>query len=375
MEGFPHSFLNESKSVQLKIINLGQYCWSVLQSEIEAQKDLDQSALIKIWKEKGRQDGLKTKEEDIEKVKREYQYQIDESNRQTILVEKKLTKFEKELDDKVLKSEKQIQEKYIQELQKERDHILREAKVQVKEELSMLKEENIRLKSLQDYKQAFDFLHSQYMEKEKDIESLKTRIDDLTRVRTSYQLGKDGEGEIESLLKQLADFEHVNVHAEPDKADFRLTKGSVHMILDSKKYSGVVPKKERDKIIDNTDKDSLISGGILLSLNSKISARQHCEIELTKHNKPILYLCFVGMTQDAKLHCLDLSLKMLVRIIQSQNEKERNELVEKTKLALILLEEHRKKLENAKKALLEGVEHLKIGLTDVKQIMETLSIV
>ena len=374
MEAFPESFLHESKSVQLKIIQLGQYCWSLLESEIESQKELDQSSLIKIWKEKGRIDGLKLKEEEIEKVKREHSILIEEVNRQNLLLEKKLSKYEKELEDRVQKSEKQIQDKYILELQKEKEHILREAKVQVKEELSMLKEENIRLKSSQDYKQAFDFLHSQYIEKENEITSLKVKIDDLTRVRTSYQLGKDGEGEIENLLKQLADFEHVNVHAEAEKADFRLTKDKIHLILDSKKYSGVVPKKERDKLIDNTDKDSLISGGILLSLNSKISARQHCEIELTKQNKPILYLCFLGMTQDAKLHCLDLSLKMLFRIIQSQNEKERNELVEKTKLALVLLEEHRKKLENSKKAFLEGIEHLKIGLADVKQIMETLSI-
>jgi hypothetical protein len=375
MDGFPVSFVEESKTIQIKIIQLGQYCWSMLESEIEAQKDLDQSALIKIWKEKGRIEGLKSKEEDVERVKREYHSIAEETNREKILLEKKLLKFEKDFEDRMQKADKQLQEKYGQDLQKERDHILREAKVQVKEELSMLKEENIRLKSAQDYKQAFEFLHSQYTAKEKEIDSLKLKVEELTKVRTSYQLGKEGEGEIENLLKQLSDFEHINVHAEPDKADFRLTKDKVHMILDSKKYSGVVPKKERDKLIDNTDKDSLISGGILLSLNSKISARQHCEIELTKQNKPILYLCFVGMTQDAKLHCLDLSLKMLVRIIQSQNERERNELVEKTKLALIMLEEHRKKLENTKKALQEGMGHLQVSLADVKQIMETLSIV
>jgi hypothetical protein len=375
MDGFPVSFVEESKTIQIKIIQLGQYCWSMLESEIEAQKDLDQSALIKIWKEKGRIEGLKSKEEDVERIKREYHSIAEETNREKILLEKKLLKFEKDFEDRMQKADKQLQEKYGQDLQKERDHILREAKVQVKEELSMLKEENIRLKSAQDYKQAFEFLHSQYTAKEKEIDSLKLKVEELTKVRTSYQLGKEGEGEIENLLKQLSDFEHINVHAEPDKADFRLTKDKVHMILDSKKYSGVVPKKERDKLIDNTDKDSLISGGILLSLNSKISARQHCEIELTKQNKPILYLCFVGMTQDAKLHCLDLSLKMLVRIIQSQNERERNELVEKTKLALIMLEEHRKKLENTKKALQEGMGHLQVSLADVKQIMETLSIV
>lgn len=372
MEYLPPSFLQESKSVQTKIIALGQHCWALLQSELESQKDLDQSALIRLWKEKGRSESMQTTEEAIQRVKREYQLIIEEGQREKTLLDRKYQKLEKDFEERITKAESQIQEKYIQDLQKERDHIFRESKLLVKEEISVLKEENIILKSTKDYKAAYDFLDTQYIQRVNEIDELKQKVDELTRVKSSYQLGKEGEGEIETMLKCLHEFDWKNVHAEPDKADFRLSKEKFTIILDSKKYSRAVPKIERDKIIDNTDKDALVCGGILLSLNSKISARQHCEIEITKQNKPILYLSFIGMTQDAKVHCLDMSLKLLLRLVQAHTEKERSELIEKVKLAFCILEEHKKKLENTKKTLLESVEHLKTSLIDVKQVMELL---
>jgi hypothetical protein len=384
---FPSEFLQYPTPVQRKIIHLGLHCWTILMDEVEAQKELDQAALIRIWKEKGRDDAQKEKDLEIDRINKEHQSQIDrflrekkfeieEIQNEKLSLERKNIKIERESEERIQKLVRVHTEKFQLELIKEREHILREAKVQVKEEIACLKEENIRLKSLQDFKSAFEFSQSQYDMKVAEIQHLKKQIEDLTKVKSSYQLGKEGETEIEQLLKMLPDFDIQNVHAEPDKADFRITvQKKFNIILDSKKYSRSVPKIERDKLIDNTDKDAMICAGVLLSLNSKISARQHCEIEMTKNNKPILYLSFVDMTQEAKLHCLDLSVKLLLRLVQTQNEKERGELIEKIRYAFALLEDHKKKLENTKKSLMESVEYLKTGLHDVKQIMEVLTLV
>jgi len=82
----------------------------------------------------------------------------------------------------------------------------------------------------------------------------------------------------------------------------------------------------------------------------------------------------MGMTQEAKFHCLDLSLRLLLRIVNSQNEKERGELVEKIHTAFTLLDELRKKMENQKKSASELFESLKISLGDIKRISDILII-
>ena len=80
------------------------------------------------------------------------------------------------------------------------------------------------------------------------------------------------------------------------------------------------------------------------------------------------------MTQEAKFHCLDISLRLLLRIVNSQNEKERGELVEKIHAASTLLTELGKKMENQKKSAVDLLESLKIGLVDIKRISDLLII-
>jgi hypothetical protein len=250
---------------------------------------------------------------------------------------------------------------------------VREARLALKEEIGSIKDENVKLKASQDFKAAFEFAQEQYQIQIMETQKLKDQIQELTRVRSSFHLGKEGEGEIENFLKQASDFDYINVNTEADKADFRLTnKDKKVVILDSKKFTNAVGKKDRDKLVDNTDKDATVCAGMMVSLTSKIAARQHCEIEFTPNSKPILYLCLMGMTQEAKFHCLDISLRLLLRLVNSQNEKERGELVEKIQAASTLLTELGKKMENQKKSAVDLLESLKIGLVDIKRISDLL---
>ena len=364
MDHLPKEFLSLSTSLQSKIISLGLTSWHLIQDEVDSQKDLDQSTLIELWKEKGRKEVRNEKDKEHQRLIKDVQSERDDILHEKNTLERKLLKLEKETEDKLRK-----------EFERDKEHLLREARLALKEEMGSIKDENVKLKASQDFKVAFEFAQEQYQIQITETQKLKDQIQELTRVRSSFHLGKEGEGEIENFLKQASDFDYINVNTEADKADFRLTnKEKKVIILDSKKFTNAVGKKDRDKLVDNTDKDATVCAGMMVSLTSKIAARQHCEIEFTPNSKPILYLCLMGMTQEAKFHCLDISLRLLLRIVNSQNEKERGELVEKIHAASTLLTELGKKMENQKKSAVDLLESLKIGLVDIKRISDLLII-
>ena len=364
MDHLPKEFLSLSTSLQSKIISLGLTSWHLIQDEVDSQKDLDQSTLIELWKEKGRKEVRNEKDKEHQRLIKDVQSERDDILHEKNTLERKLLKLEKETEDKLRK-----------EFERDKEHLLREARLALKEEMGSIKDENVKLKASQDFKVAFEFAQEQYQIQITETQKLKDQIQELTRVRSSFHLGKEGEGEIENFLKQASDFDYINVNTEADKADFRLTnKDKKVVILDSKKFTNAVGKKDRDKLVDNTDKDATVCAGMMVSLTSKIAARQHCEIEFTPNSKPILYLCLMGMTQEAKFHCLDISLRLLLRIVNSQNEKERGELVEKIHAASTLLTELGKKMENQKKSAVDLLESLKIGLVDIKRISDLLII-
>jgi hypothetical protein len=361
-EYLPKEFNAYDKNTQVKIVQLGISFWIFVQNEIDAHKDLNNSQLIEIWKTAGYNSAMAQKDKEITKLVKQKQDEIDD-----VLYEKK--QLQKRFDS----LERDLAGQFQKEFEGQKGILLKEARLNFLEEINGLKEEISRLRLVQDFKTAYEFMHDKYKEQAVEIEGLKQKIVDLTKVRSSFHLGKEGEFEIETYLKQISDFDYLNVNTEADKADFRLTSKDKHVIiLDSKNFTHSVPKKDREKLIDNTDKDATVGAGIMISLNSKISARQHCEIEFTPGNKPILYLCLQSMTQEARLHSIDVSLKLLLKLVSSQNEKERNELLEKLKCVVLTINEVKKKIENIKKNATEILETAKVSLGDLKGITDML---
>jgi hypothetical protein len=355
MNHLPKQFLEYDLGTQKKIVELGLFSWAAIQAELSLQKELDSDELIRLWKENGRKQGMLEKE-------RELQGKLDE-----------LTYTNYSLQKKLEQSLSESSSEFKKKLEAEKELIARQTRIDMSEEYGKLKEEIVKLKAGVDFKAAYDFAQARFEELTKTNKELQEKLQEATRVKSSFHLGKEGEGEIEEFLKQIPDFDYMNVHAEADKADFRITsKEKVVMILDSKKFTHAVPKKDRDKLIDNTDKDAVVAGGILVSLSSKISARQHCEIEFTPNNKPILYLCLSGMTNEAKLHALDMALKLLIRLVSLKSNNEKDLLVEKIQNACCSLQEISKRFENCKKNAAEILENSKIGLADVKKVCDAL---
>jgi hypothetical protein len=375
MDHLPSKFTSLDSQVQLKIVNAGLYVWSLVQNEIERQKDMNTDDVIRLWKDAGKQEAYAEKEREIVRLLKEKDAAFQDLLAEKSILGKRLSLLESEVAGKVAEEIQRTSTLLQNKFDAEKQMMYREARLAALEECSKLKEENTALKMGVNFKEAYDFSQARYIELQKEHEGLKERLEDLTRVRSSYHLGKEGEAEIEELLKQNADFDYVNVNAEADKADFRLTaKDKTVFILDSKKYKRSVPKKEIDKLIANTDKDTTVAGGILVSLQSKICKRTHCEVEFTPANKPILYLCLDDMTAEAKLHALDISFKLLMQLVEAQDQVQRSELLEKMKHALGLVNDLMKRVEGMKKSATEILDTAKLSLGDIKKMKDYLAV-
>jgi hypothetical protein len=373
MKHLPREFLSYDQDEQVKIVNLGLVTWSALQAELEHHNNLDSDKLMQLWKEQGRKEGTAEKEKELKRAVKEKQEIIDDLNSELRTFSRRLDNAEKDYETQLKKVEAELAGKLQKEVVAQKDILVREARLDFMDELNKLKSENAQLKLAGDFKSAYDFAQKRFEELVQQKEDLQRRLDELTCVRSSFLLGKEGEGEIEGYLKKCVDFDFTNVHTEPDKADFRITtKDGKSIILDSKKFTNAVPKKDRDKLLDNTDKDAGVCAGIMVSLNSKISARQHCEIEFSPANKPVLYLCLQSMTNEAKLHCIDMGVKFLLKLVSSRSEKERGELIEKMKMASISITDCRSRLENIKRAATDMLENTKLGLNDCKVAFDVL---
>jgi hypothetical protein len=369
----PREFLSYDQDEQVKIVNLGLVSWSALQAELEHHTNMDSDKLIQLWKEQGRKEGVSEKEKEVKRLLKEKQDLIDDLNSELRTFSRRLETVEKEHQVQMKKVEVELAGKLQKEVVAQKDILVREARLDFMDELNTLKAENAQLRLAGEFKSAYEFAQKRFEEVVAQKDELQRRVDDLTCVRSSFLLGKEGEGEIEGYLKKCVDFDFTNVHTEPDKADFRITtKDGKSIILDSKKFTNAVPKKDRDKLLDNTDKDAGVCAGIMVSLNSKISARQHCEIEFSPANKPVLYLCLQSMTTEAKLHCIDMGVKFLLKLVSSRSEKERGELLEKMKVASISITDCRNRLENIKRAATDVLENTKMGLNDCKVAFDVL---
>jgi hypothetical protein len=80
------------------------------------------------------------------------------------------------------------------------------------------------------------------------------------------------------------------------------------------------------------------------------------------------------MTTEAKLHALDISFKMLMRLVESQDQVQRSELLEKMKRAIGVLNDIMKKVEGIKKSATEILDTAKVSLADMKQVKEYLMV-
>jgi hypothetical protein len=347
MDQFPQSFLKRDSPTQKKIIELGLYCWSLIEHELDSQKDMDQADLIFAWKEKGRTEAKHHVEE-------EYTRLLKKKDEQLQSVE-----YEKEHLENQMKKQFE-QEKFL---------VMKATRLDVEKEYQTLKEDKIRLETRLETQEDFQVLSRSLV---KENAKLKELNEKLTETKSSATIGKDGENLIDVLLSGLH-YEYEKTADESEKADFRITtENKLHFILDSKKYKKNVGKKEKDKLIRDVDSDATVNGGILVSLLSGITHHASGDIITTPNSKPILFISLMGMTEETQIQFLNISIKLLEKYTSLNEQKERADLAEKIKATLPVITESIQRFKNIVKNAEKMLDDAKVGVSQLEPLYKLL---
>jgi hypothetical protein len=364
MEHLPEEFQDASREEQAQIAQLGVQCWTILKKEVGKVKDLDYTKLAEKFKEEGRKEGKREGEKEVTRLLREKEYAFDDLQAQLMTLEKRLQRVDVDKQKELEEFEKRLKK----ENDREREAVAREAALTERSSfLQQVKEYEIQIAQLtakQDWKLA-------YTENQKMITKLEEQLAAFTKIRSSYEIGQEGEEETESMLCKIPEWDCERVSKEKDRADFRMTsKDKKAFILDSKKYVNAIPKKERDKLMSNVDDDATVSGGILVSLDSKITTKDNCEIETTPGKKVVCYLNLAGMTGEAKIAYIGSTLKFLHQYVASRGEREKNEMRERMQEGTSRIGELKKETENMRNKAKELYESLKLNVSKIQSIMD-----
>jgi hypothetical protein len=374
---FPERFISASKETQSEIIDIGLLCWDLLQKESMKQHDIQLSTLLDNAREEGYTKGKQHAASELLSKLTSAELQKQHHELENTLLKSRLDQEISTRETKLSELKAQCE----QEFQRKESLLIRESRLEEKESLQTKfnSERQIfqeRLTQLQ-----IEVAHWKEKENWEEIykseklqkESLQRQLDDLQRTRTPYELGEEGQDEINAILSQIQEWDFEEVDKEPGKADFRAkNKESKIFILDSKKYTTAIPKKERDKIIRDVDKDSSVLGGILVSLTSKIHTKDHCEIEITPGKKPICYLVLDGMDFATKQACIQATLRLLLQYVASNNQREKDILLDKIQQAFLKLGELKAETENQRNKAKELYESLKLGVDRIQNILNYL---
>lgn len=347
MDQFPPTFQKQNSLTQTKIIDLGLYCWSLLEHELDSQTNMDHAHLISVWKEKGRIEAKLHAEEEYTRLLKKKDEQIQS------------LEYEKE------HSESQVKKQFEQE----KCLLIKSTRLDVEKEYQTIKEEKIRLETKLETQEDFQVLCRSLV---KENVKLKELNEKLTETKSSATIGKDGEDLIDVLLSGLR-YEYVKTSDEAEKADFRITtENKLHFILDSKKYKKNVGKKEKDKIIRDVDADATVNGGILVSLLSGITHHISGDIITTPNSKPILFISLMGMAKETQVEFLNIAIKLLEKYTSLNEQKERADLAEKIKATVPVITDSIQRFKNIVKNAEKMLEDAKVGLSQLEPLYKLL---
>lgn len=307
---YPAEFMTHKQEDKVRIVKLGLSCWDIAMREAH---------------------NLLADDETLERLQKESLERISELTSKLQLLESTLSS-RMELAQEVYK--KQFEGEKLNAI---KEAILQERENQ-QEELMDIRITCATLKAKDEYNNissnAFDYLKDQLVKREDEVKNLNQQIQSATKVRTSQELGKIGEKEIECLFKEYVQSEITNMASIGHRGDFHIhIRGpngeSIKLLVDSKNYKGAVQKVERDKIIRDVDGDESISGGLMISLQSNIASRFNFEIEQTEKKKSILYISLKDLSYEESGRSVDAAIRVLTAVTTNHDAEIEEDLFKK----------------------------------------------
>ena len=227
--------------------------------------------------------------------------------------------------------------KLLEELAQEKETAVKQAVTAVKalnqDEVYQLKIENARLQARQEMQ---SFTQETLRLLQDEIQRKNQLLEEAGQLnnRSSQKIGKQGEKEVETLFSEYVHADIINMAAVGHSGDFHIhvdngAGAESIFLVDSKKYETPIPKKEREKIINDVDDDSTIAGGLLISLNSTVQNRHHFQVDSTENKKPIMYLCLKDMSYEESGRSIAAAIRILNTIATTHNQDEKENLLKK----------------------------------------------
>lgn len=285
----------------LKLFNYGKECWS--NKHIEELSDIHNDYVAQI----------KTKNNELLEIKKSYddeiisltnKHKIDQTNAVSNAIANAHLSYKNE----------------IEELQKRNEMLslkLGEAQMTVTNALDKQQEKfDIQRQELRTfYENKLSDLNEQ-----KDL--LRNRFEDkisqmTSRTQNSSFKGQDGEFIIEKQLNLLFPMAEVeDTHTIAGRGDFIVYINGITLMVENKNYTRNVQKCEIDKFYRDIQSSANgdINGGMLLSMESGICAREDFSIEF-RNGKPVIFLHNV----KNNMHHIKLAAQVLTLIINQKD--------------------------------------------------------
>jgi len=334
MAGFPQRFTSATHDEQFRIIDLGILLLDLIkeqQPSPEGHSNEQDQKIMKLLEELGQEKESAIKQTIMAQktLHQDEIFQLKIENARLTARQESYSFSGEEKDQKIAK--------LLEEQGQEKESAIKQAtmaqRALYQDEIFQLKIENARLTARQE-SYSFSAEALRLLQEEISRKNLLLEEANQHSNKSSQQIGKQGEKEVETLFSEYVHADIINMAAIGHSGDFhiRVDNGAGAesvFLVDSKKYMTAVPKFEREKIARDVDDDSTIAGGLLISLNSTVQNRHHFQVDITETKKPILYLCLKDMSYEESWRSIAAAIRILNTIATTHDQDEKDNLLKK----------------------------------------------
>jgi hypothetical protein len=163
------------------------------------------------------------------------------------------------------------------------------------------------------------------------------KFKEASATKTSHALGRIGEATVLEILRTrvLTRFMYSEVHdmtKVKHAGDFHLvvvgpTGKRVRIMIDVKNYATAVTLGEIEKLYGDMDGYTGVDVGLMLSLDSSISAKSQFQITKTTMNKPCMFLSFAGLDDSMREELLCWAVQVLVGVVSIQDRSDQDKMI------------------------------------------------
>ena len=315
-----------SREDAVAMANLGAVCWSSFKDGLYSQwastMTSEEAEKAAVYKEEGRKDGERRM---LDSFKARLA-SVETLQSELTVANASLEQLHQSMDVEAVKRAKALLATQRSEFEIEKMKEIAVLKEQVSaaslsmQMVSVLKENNETLK-----------------ERVATLEAARVELIQQ-KTKSSHAIGKMGESTVfdmlDNILKALFPYSTVkDMTAVKHSADFHLSimrpSGKrVKILADSKKYTKPVNLGEIQKLYSDIDADEEARCGMLLSLDSPISATMQFEIRYTGKGKPVIFLTLQDMDQERKTDIVVWGIQTLLTIVGEEDPAEKSRMLE-----------------------------------------------